>query len=131
MVLASRVVMRTLGWRSAMAVSRGGMSQRAVVPMMPRLTWPATSSRNEATSAVRASSSVCTRRARATTTSPSPVRRPAARSTSVTPSSFSSRATWVETLDWTVCSLVGRGREGARLGHGDEGGELAEIHRRQ
>ena len=43
------------------------------------------------------------RRARETTTSPSSVSAPVERSTSVAPSSDSSRATWVDTLDWTVC----------------------------
>ena len=49
-----------------------------------------------------ASSSFITWRARPTTTSPSSVRRPEARSTSWTSSSRSSRATWAETLDCTV-----------------------------
>ena len=63
---------------------------------------PTTSSRSAVTSVTRASSSFITWRARATTTSPSSVRRPEARSTSWTSSSRSSRATCAETLDCTV-----------------------------
>ena len=58
-----------------------GTSQRAVVPIMPTRTEPATSSLQAATSETRASSSESTRRARATTTRPSSVRCPLARST--------------------------------------------------
>ena len=58
-------------WR----VSSGGTSHRPVVPITPRRTWPATSSRMEATSAASASSSAWTRRARATTAAPSSVSR--------------------------------------------------------
>ena len=36
---------------------------------------------------------------------------------------------WVETFDCTVCRAPGGGGEAARLGHGHEGGELAEVHR--
>src|SRR6478609_1485854 len=57
----------------------------------------------EATSDVSASSSACTRRARATTSSPASVSTPDERSTSGVPSSRSSRATWVDTFDCTVC----------------------------
>ncbi len=69
---------------------------------MPSRTVPITSSRSAVTSDTIASSSFITWRARATTTSPSSVRRPEARSTSCTSSSRSSRATWAETLDCTV-----------------------------
>src|ERR1700729_2814130 len=51
-------------------------------------------------------SSFMTRRARLTTTSPSSVRRPEARSTSCTSSSRSRRATWADTLDCTVPIVV-------------------------
>ena len=61
-----------------------------------------TSARSAVTSETIASSSFITWRARATTTSPSSVKRPEARSTSCTSSSRSSRATCAETLDCTV-----------------------------
>ena len=102
-VVASCTTTRTRGWRWAIVSTSAGTSQRAVVPMTPMRPTPATSSRTEATSAARASSSAWMRRARSTTTAPSSVTWPVARSMRVTPSSFSSRATWVDTLDCTVC----------------------------
>jgi len=69
------------------------MSMRAV----PAISW-----RSAATSATAASISDDTRRARSRTAVPSSVRRPLWRSTSCTPSSFSSRAMWLEMLDCTV-----------------------------
>ena len=67
----------TLGHR----VHEAGTSHRAVVPIMPTRTVPVTSSLQAATSDNRASSSDRIRRARATTTVPSSVSRPSARST--------------------------------------------------
>ena len=57
---------------------------------------------------MRASSSDRMRRARATTTVPSSVSRPSARSIEGVPSSFSRRATWAEMFDCTVprCSAA-------------------------
>ena len=90
------------GWRTRSRSKSWGTSHRPVVPIMPRRTVPTTSSRRAVTSATIASSSFMTRRARSSTTSPSSVSRPDARSTSCTSSSRSSRATWADTLDWTV-----------------------------
>ena len=92
----------TWGWRTRSRSKSWGTSQRPVVPIMPSLTVPTTSSRKAVTSATMASSSFITRLARSMTTSPSSVRRPEARSTSWTSSSRSRRATWAETLDCTV-----------------------------
>ena len=36
---------------------------------------------------------------------------------------------WVETFDWTVCSARAAAEKLPVFGHGDEGGELAEVHR--
>ncbi len=85
-----------------------GTSQRAVVPIMPTRTVPVTSSLQAATSEIRASSSDRIRRARATTTVPSWVSRPSARSKRGAPSSRSNRATWAEMFDCTVlrCSAA-------------------------
>src|ERR671916_2546797 len=85
-----------------MRSSRRGTSQRLTVPMQPRRTEPDTSCSIEATSARRDSISCWMRRARSTTTSPSWVIAPVVRSTRTAPSSRSSRATWVDTFDWTV-----------------------------
>ena len=54
---------------------------------------------------------------------------PVARSTSTTPSSRSRRATWVDTFDWTVWSWRAAAEKLPGVGHGEQGGELAEIHR--
>ncbi len=101
-VLASRTMTWTRGWAACTADSSCGTSQRAVVPMTPRRVSPVTSWPMEVASAERASSSRWIRRARATTTTPSGVSRPLARSTRVTPSSRSRCAMWAEMLDWTV-----------------------------
>ena len=107
-VVPSTMTRRSWGWRWAAASMRRGTSQRAVVPIIPTRTVPVTSSLQAATSDMSASSSDRMRRARATTTVPSAVRRPSARSMSGVPSSFSRRATWAEMLDWTVprCSAA-------------------------
>ena len=55
-------------------------------------------------SPANASSSAWIWRARVTTAVPASVSSPLARSTRTTPSSRSSRATWVDTFDWTVWS---------------------------
>ena len=106
--MPSTTTSRSLGWRTRAMSIRRGTSQRAVVPIIPTRTVPVTSSLQAATSATRASSSERIRRARATTTVPSSVRRPLALSTSGAPSSRSSRATWAEMFDWTVfrCSAA-------------------------
>ena len=65
----------------------------------------------------------------ATTASPSSVRLPVARSTRVAPSSRSRRATWVETLDWTVCRARAAAEKLPVSATASEGVELAEIHR--
>ena len=101
-VVAEVTTSRTLGWRACSATTTRGSSQRAVVGMTPRRTSPATSAPSEATSARRASSSAWIRRPRDTTTWPASVRVPWPRSTSVTPSSRSSRATCAEMFDCTV-----------------------------
>ena len=90
----------------AQHVEELGTSQRPVVPIMPRRTVPTTSWRSAVTSATMSDSSFMTRRARPTTTSPSSVRRPEARSTSCTSSSRSRRAIWADTLDCTVPIVV-------------------------
>ncbi|MBS1264398.1 MAG: hypothetical protein MAG471_00219 [Acidimicrobiaceae bacterium] len=76
--------------------------QRAVVPMQPILTEPATSSCIDVMSSVIDCISVAILRARSITVRPSGVGCIVALSMRVTPSSFSSLATWVETLDCTV-----------------------------
>ena len=69
-------------------------------------------------------------RARSMTRTPNSVgtvpRRP--RTSSCTPSSASSWRTCSETFDWTVCSWSAAVGEAARLGHGQERFELANIH---
>ena len=93
------------GGRAVTSSSTSGTSQRAEVPMQPSRTVPLTSSRRAATSALSASSSAWMWRARLTTARPSSVSAPLARSTRVTPSSRSRRATWVDTFDCTVCRV--------------------------
>ena len=102
--MASTSTSRTSGWCSSIDSNRRGASQRAVVPIIPSRAVPATFAPSEATSDDSDSSSERMRAARVSTASPSLVGRPVARSMSVAPSSFSSRATWVETFDCTVCS---------------------------
>ena len=102
-VVASTTITRTLGCLAAMRLDEAGHE-------------PARGGADDADAhaaadlvveagqvGVMASSSDWMRRARRATTSPSSVRAPELRSISVTPTSVSSRATWVETLDWTVC----------------------------
>ncbi len=101
--MASTTMRWTLGNAAATAGSSSGTIHRPVVPMMPRRTVPPVSSVAEATSAESASSSAWMRRARATASSPAAVSSPVDRSTSRVPSSCSSRATWADTFDWTVC----------------------------
>ncbi len=49
----------------------------------------------------------------------------------MTPSSRSSRATWAETFDCTVNRALAAAENDAVVGDGDEGGELAEVHRQK
>ena len=60
---------------------------------------------------------------------PSAVSRPADRSTSVVPSSRSSRATWAEMLDWTVPRCVGGDRERPVLRDRHQRLQVSEFHR--
>ncbi len=71
MVIPSAIINARFGWRSAANSISWGASHRAVVPIIPTLTVPVTSSLQAATSETSASSSERMRRARANTASPS------------------------------------------------------------
>ena len=117
------------GRRRSIARSSSGVSQRPVVPMMPMRTDPEISPIDEATSAVSASSSAWMRRARATTSSPASVSMPVVRSTR--------RRAQLPLEVGDVGGDVrlhgvqgpGGGGEAVVVGHGGQGGELAEVHR--
>ena len=102
-VVASTTITSSLGWRRCASSSSRGTSHRAVVPITPVRTVPARSSRSDTRSSWMARSSTWMRRARSATISPSGVRLPLSRSMRRAPTSRSRWATWVDTLDCTVC----------------------------
>ena len=128
-MVASTTTTCTFGYAALIASSSGGTSQRAVVPITPMRATPVISLFTAATSATRASSSSWMRRARLTTASPSAV----SRARGAVDEGHAELALEPGDVGRHVglhgVQGAGGGREGAVVGDGHEGAQLAEVHR--